>query len=136
MYGDTVCIYKMSMYGFCFMFGIKNLFVMNHFCFHCASQDKGFCLQEEEFVVGSARLEKTFESIESSKILLCDVHFLQKIKILVFPISKEVPSQKQGLNLFLFPHSSSTALQVEQTHWQKTFGYFVRRDNKQGNKRK
>lgn len=67
MYGDTVRIYKMSMYGFCFMFGIKNLFVMNHFCFHCASQDKGFCLQEEEFVVGSARLEKTFESIESNR---------------------------------------------------------------------
>lgn len=59
--------YKRSMYGFCFMFGIKSLFVMNNFCFHSASQDKNFCLQEQEFVVGSARLKKTFESIESNR---------------------------------------------------------------------
>lgn len=52
--------------GFFFIIGIEACLLWIFFCFHGVFQDDNFYLHEQEFVIGSARLEKTFESIESN----------------------------------------------------------------------
>lgn len=73
MYEDAY-IYEMSMYGVCFIIGIKSLCVMNLFTFHSVHQDEKFHCQEQEFVIGSSRLEKNFERIESNLTPACQLN--------------------------------------------------------------